>query len=123
MFEGVVGAGLFSVFKQLWMAWLLGAFQTSVLNIAHTADQRTLILELFVYISLLFTLLTIPFLVLLKRELERRGIIVHLSAPPQAGRSNLSRCGAGAGVLQMQPLWKLSISWLLQMRGQDADSH
>jgi hypothetical protein len=69
MFEGVVGAGLFSVFKQPWMAGLLGAFQTSVLNIAHTADQRTLILELFVYISLLFTLLTIPFLVLLKREL------------------------------------------------------
>jgi MFS family permease len=83
MFEGVVGAGLFSVFKQPWMAWLLAAFQNSILNIAHTADQRTLILELFVYVSLLFTLLTIPFLVLLKRELERRGIVVHLGAPAE----------------------------------------
>ncbi len=82
MFEGVVGAGLFAVFKQPSMAWLLAAFQNSVLNIAHTGDQRTLILELFVYISLVFTLLTIPFLVLLKRELERRNIVVHLGAPP-----------------------------------------
>jgi MFS family permease len=83
MFEGVVGAGLFSVFKQPWMAWLLDAFQSSALNIAHTSDQRTLILELFVYISLVFTLLTIPFLVILKRELERRGIVVHLGAAPE----------------------------------------
>jgi hypothetical protein len=83
MFEGVVGAGLFALFKQPWLAWLLDAFQASPLNIAHTADQRTLILELFVYISLLFTLLTIPFLVLLKRELERRDIVVHLGAPSE----------------------------------------
>jgi MFS family permease len=83
MFEGVVGAGLYAVFKQPWMAWLLDAFQASFLNIAHTTDQRTLILELFVYISLVFTLLTIPFLVLLKRELERRGITVNLGAASQ----------------------------------------
>ena len=81
MFEGVVGPVLFSVFKQPWMAWLLDAFQSSVLNLAHTTDQRTLILELFVYISLFFTVLTIPFLVLLQRELDRRGIVVHLGEP------------------------------------------
>jgi MFS family permease len=83
MFEGVVGAGLYAVFRRPWMAWLLDAFQGSALNIAHTSDQRTLILELFVYISLVFTLLTIPFLVLLKRELERRAIAVNLGASPQ----------------------------------------
>jgi hypothetical protein len=83
MFEGVVGAGLYAAFKQPWMAWLLDAFHGSVLNIAHTSDQRTLILELFVYISPVFTLLTIPFLVLLKHELDRRGITVNLGATPE----------------------------------------
>jgi hypothetical protein len=33
---------------------------------------------MFVYISLAFTLLTIPFLELLKRELERRGTTIRL---------------------------------------------
>ena len=63
------------------MAWLLDAFQASFLNIAQTADQRTLILELFVYISLLFTLLTIPFLVLLK---ARTGAPRHDRPPRRA---------------------------------------
>lgn len=78
MFEGVVGAGLYDLLTRLWMAWLREAFQGSALDIAGTADERTLILQMFVYISLLFTLLTIPFLLMLKRELERRGIVIRL---------------------------------------------
>jgi hypothetical protein len=78
MFEGVVGAALYELFTRPWMSWLIEAFQGSPLDIAQTADERTLILEIFVYISLLFTLLTIPFLYMLKRELERRGIAIKL---------------------------------------------
>jgi hypothetical protein len=66
------------------MAWLIEAFRGSPLETAGTADERTLILEIFVYISLLFTLLAIPFLVLLKRELTERGIEIKLgrAEPP-----------------------------------------
>jgi hypothetical protein len=60
------------------MSWLIEAFARSPLDIAHTADERTLILEMFVYIGLLFTLLTIPFLLMLQRELERRGVAIKL---------------------------------------------
>ena len=52
------------------------------LNIAHTADERTLILQMFVYISLFFTLLTIPFIELLRRELERRNVDINLGKKP-----------------------------------------
>ncbi|HEX5795906.1 MAG TPA: MFS transporter [Geminicoccaceae bacterium] len=78
MFEGVVGAGLYWLFTQPWLAWLLAAFRGSFLDVARSADERTLVLELFVYISLAFTLLTIPFLELLKRELRRRGVTIRL---------------------------------------------
>ena len=78
MFEGVVGAALYELFTRPWMSWLVAAFGGSPLDIAHTADERTLILEMFVYISLLFTLLTIPFLYMLKRELGRRCIASNL---------------------------------------------
>lgn len=78
MFEGVVGAGLYDLFTRPQMAWLIQAFQGSPLDIAQTADTRTLILEFFVYISLLFTLLTIPFLLMLRRELDRSGIAIRL---------------------------------------------
>ena len=78
MFEGVVGAALYDLFTRPWLSWLIEAFRGSALDVARTADERTLILEIFVYISLLFTLLTIPFLLMLKRELERRGIAIHL---------------------------------------------
>jgi hypothetical protein len=78
MFEGVVGAALYDLFSRPWMSWLIEAFARSPLDIAHTADERTLILEMFVYIGLLFTLLTIPFLLMLQRELERRGVAIKL---------------------------------------------
>jgi len=80
MFEGVVGAGLYELFSHPAMNWLVRGFQGSWLDIAGVEDERTLILQMFVYISLLFTFLTIPFVVLLKRELERQGVRIHLGA-------------------------------------------
>lgn len=80
LFEGVVGAGLFKLFSQPGMEWLLTAFHGSGMDIAGVSDSRTLILQLFVYISLTFTLLTIPFIVLLKREIERQNIDIHLGS-------------------------------------------
>jgi hypothetical protein len=53
-------------------------FKGTFLNIAHTSDERTLILQMFVYISLFFTLLTIPFIEVLRRELERRKVEINL---------------------------------------------
>ena len=84
LFEGVVGAGLYDLFSKPSMRGLLDTFQASFLNIAGTTDTRTLILEMFVYISLFFTLLTIPFIELLRRELDRRGIEVHLGGSKSA---------------------------------------
>jgi MFS family permease len=78
LFEGVAGAGLFQLFSQPGMQWVLSAFYGSWLDIAGVPDTRTLILQLFVYISLTFTLLTIPFILLLKREIARQGIEIHL---------------------------------------------
>jgi MFS family permease len=83
MVEGLAGAGLYWLFSQPWMAWLVAAFRGSALDIAGTADERTLILEIFVYVSLLFTLLTIPFLHMLKRELDRRGLVIRLGSGAQ----------------------------------------
>ena len=81
--EGLAGAGLYWLLSQPWMAWLVAAFRGSALDIAGTADERTLILEIFVYVSLLFTLLTIPFLHMLKRELDRRGVAIKLGPTKQ----------------------------------------
>jgi hypothetical protein len=83
LFEGVVGAGLFQLFSQPGMQWILAAFHDSWLDIAGVPDIRTLILQLFVYISMTFTLLTIPFILLLKREIERQGIDIHLGKRDQ----------------------------------------
>jgi MFS family permease len=81
--EGLAGAGLYWLLSQPWMAWLVAAFRGSALDIAGTADERTLILQIFVYVSLLFTLLTIPFLHMLKRELDRRGVAIRLGPAKQ----------------------------------------
>ncbi len=81
MFEGVVGAGLYTLFSRPEMGWLVKAFHASWFDISGVADERTLILEMFVYISLLFTLLTLPFIRLLQRELDRQGVIIHLGGP------------------------------------------
>lgn len=81
MFEGVVGAALYKVFQAPTFSTLLEGFAGSPFNIAATANERTLILQLFVYISLFFTLLTIPFIELLRRELNRGGITIRLGRP------------------------------------------
>ncbi len=80
IFEGVAGAGLYKLFSSESFVWLLEAFQHSVFDIAYSNDPRTLILEIFVYISLTFTLLTIPFIEMLKDELRRTGIAIDLGA-------------------------------------------
>jgi hypothetical protein len=78
MFEGVVGAGLYNMFSHPPFNRLVALFGNTFLNIAHTDDERTLILQMFVYISLIFTLLTIPFIEMLRRELARRKVDINL---------------------------------------------
>ena len=78
-FEDVVGAGLFKLFASPSFDRLLNVFQGSIFEIADSLDTRTLILEVFIYISLLFTLLTIPFIEMLRRELNKQGIIINLA--------------------------------------------
>lgn len=79
LFEGAVGAGLYTVLALPAMEWLLEAFQTSLFNIAGVNDTRTLILQIFVYISLMFTVFTLPFITLLRREFARRGLDIDLA--------------------------------------------
>ena len=74
LIEGLAGSGLYWWFTQPGMKPVLDAFQKSLFDIAGVADQRTLILQLFVYISLFFTLLSVPFIYLLKGALERHQI-------------------------------------------------
>ena len=52
---------------------------------AGTSDERTVILQMFVYISLYFTLLTLPFIAMLKRELTRQGIVIQLGSSESHG--------------------------------------
>jgi hypothetical protein len=73
-FEGLVGSALYWLLTRSWMAWLLRAFHESPLDIAGVPDARTLILQMFVYISLFFTLLALPVVMVLKNALSRRGI-------------------------------------------------
>ena len=73
-FEGLVGSGLYWFFTQSGASWLVDLFHRSPFDIAGAADQRTIILQLFIYISLFFTLLTVPVVVLLKQNLARYGV-------------------------------------------------
>ncbi len=77
--EDVIGAGLFKLFSGPSFDWLLVAFQGSMFEIANSSDTRTLILEIFIFISLFFTLLTIPFIELLRRDLRKQGIKIVLN--------------------------------------------
>lgn len=77
--EDVVGAGLFELFSSSAFLWLRKAFSGSIFDFAGSTDDRTLILEMFVYISLFFTLMTIPFIEMLRRELKRQKIQISLS--------------------------------------------
>ena len=73
-FEGLVGSALYWLLTRSWMSWTLSVFHGSILDIAGVTDPRTLILQMFVYISLGFTLLAIPVVYILQRSLARRGI-------------------------------------------------
>jgi hypothetical protein len=79
LFEGAIGAGLYKLFTLPALRWLLAAFHGSPFDIVGVSDERTLILEIFVYISLTFTLLTVPFVELLRRELARHSIAIDLA--------------------------------------------
>jgi hypothetical protein len=79
MFEGAVGAGLYKLMTLPAMDWLVTAFHGSVFDIARVPDERTIILQMFVYISLFFTVLTVPFIVLLQREYARQGMPIDLA--------------------------------------------
>lgn len=80
--EDVIGAGLFSLFSTDAFSWLLTAYRGSVFEFAGATDARTLILEIFVYISLAFTLLTVPFIEMLRREISRQNIRIDLAERP-----------------------------------------
>jgi hypothetical protein len=73
-FEGLVGSALFWLLSQPEFSRLLSAFAQSPFNIAGSTDTRTLILQIFVYLSLFFTLLAVPVVIVLKRALDRGGI-------------------------------------------------
>ena len=77
--EDVVGAGLFKLFSSTSFDCVRNTFQNSIFEIAKSTDTRTIILEMFVYISLFFSLLTIPFIELLRRNMNKRGIKIVLS--------------------------------------------
>jgi hypothetical protein len=59
LLEGAIGTTLYKLLMLPGVGWLREAFHGSMLNIAGITDERTLILEIFVYISLAFTLLTL----------------------------------------------------------------
>ncbi len=78
--EGVVGAILYELFSGEGFKTVISGFHGTAFDFAGQADSRTLILEIFVYIGLVFTLLTIPFIEMLRRELLRKKINVKLNS-------------------------------------------
>lgn len=78
MFSGMVGAGLYGLFSQEIFSKVLDTFRGSWFDIAGVKDERTLILQLFVYISMFFTILSVLFVYLLKKEFVRQDIKIYL---------------------------------------------
>lgn len=74
----VAGGGLYKLFTASWMQSFMTRFEGSFLNMAGTRTPMVLILQLFVYISALFTFLAIPFVYWIKREFVGKEIEVHL---------------------------------------------
>lgn len=83
-FEGLVGSALYWLFTRPWMSWLLTAFYQSPFDIAGVADTRTLILQIFIYISLFFTLLALPVIFVLKRAIRCAGIRISNFEPDRS---------------------------------------
>ena len=76
----LAGAALYGLFSQPWMLWFLNMFRGSFLDVAGSADTRTIILQIFVYISLTFTLFAALFVFMLSRQLMRAQIQIRLGA-------------------------------------------
>lgn len=80
-FGSLVGGGLYKLFTIKSLSGLMLAFQASTLNIsgAAIADEKLLILQIFIYIGALFTFFAIPFVFLLKSETNKKNIKIYLS--------------------------------------------
>ncbi|RMD59701.1 hypothetical protein D6821_00605 [Candidatus Parcubacteria bacterium] len=76
----LVGGGLYSLFSSEWMRGFVIAFCQSPFNLAgaNPQNEKLVILQLFVYISALFTVFTVPFIRMLEKELDRRQIKIYL---------------------------------------------
>ena len=77
--EDVAGGVLYQFFSFSWMKGFMTFFENSFLNIAVSHDETVLILQIFVYISAFFTVIAIPFIYMVKKGFEERGIQVHLN--------------------------------------------
>lgn len=77
--EDVVGGGLYKLFTADWMQWFLRGFEVSIFNISRSHDLTVLILQIFVYISAFFTVVTVPFVYWVKKEFAVRKIDVRLN--------------------------------------------
>ena len=74
----VSGGLLYKLFSVSWMQPFMKSFEGSFLNLAGSHEPTVLILQLFVYISAIFTFLAIPFVYWVKKEFDLRGIQVRL---------------------------------------------
>ena len=74
LIEGMAGGGFYWLFTRPAMKPFLDAFHHSWLDIAGVANQRTIILQLFIYIGLAFTLLSVPFIHMLRLAFRRHQI-------------------------------------------------
>ena len=84
MFGGMVGAVLYGFFSIPGMSWILQWFRGATLDIAGNPDSRTLILQIFVYISLFFVILSAAFVYLLKKHIDKNGIQISLVAKSES---------------------------------------
>lgn len=78
MLGGALYGLLFGDERSVGMHPLLQQFSHSVFEIAGSVDKRTLILELFIWVGVLFTLLSIPFVMWVKRVFRDNNINIVL---------------------------------------------
>lgn len=76
----MLGAWLYRFLSQPRLEWLFDKFYLSFADIAGSPAIRTMILQIFVYIGLLFTIVGTVFVYLLKKELDANNISVNLAA-------------------------------------------
>ncbi len=84
MLGGTAGAGLYKYLAQekgvQGFTYFIEKFQGTWMDVSGITDERTLIIQLFIWIGLLFTLLAVPFVYVLKREFFENSISVNLSS-------------------------------------------